>query len=63
MKQRDAEEQLVSSLKDQTMVLWNRLDVSAEERERVLVQTRKTYGKTVVDLVSLTSVYKLGNIR
>lgn len=34
------------------MLLWNRLDVSPEEREHVIVRTYKTCGKTVLDIVS-----------
>lgn len=48
----EAEVKLINELKDKTMILWNRLDISAEEREQVLMAATKPCGKSVRNLVS-----------
>lgn len=59
--QMEAEIKLINELKDKTMILWNRLDVSAEEREQILMAVTKPCGKTVRNLVSKFLVFRVIN--
>lgn len=43
---------LITELKEKTLILWNRLDISAEERELILMKTNKHCGKSIRDTVS-----------
>lgn len=48
----EAEIKLINELKDKTTILWNRLDLTSEEREQILMADTKSCGKTVRNLVS-----------
>lgn len=64
LDQVEAEVNLINELKDKTMILWNRLDVSAEEREQILMAATKPCGKSVRNLVSnFVIIFKTINFR
>lgn len=52
LDQMEAEIKLINELKDKTTILWNRLDLTSEEREQILMADTKSCGKTVRNLVS-----------